>query len=48
MPGDVDPATAVLSMRRLKAIRDFQEVTLLISHDPEDWAAFPHAPTPIE
>jgi N-acyl homoserine lactone hydrolase len=48
MPGDVDPAAAVLSMRRLKAIRDLQEATLLISHDPEDWAEFPHAPTPIE
>lgn len=48
MPGDVDPAAAVLSMRRLKAIRDFHEATLLISHDPEDWAEFPHAPAPIE
>jgi glyoxylase-like metal-dependent hydrolase (beta-lactamase superfamily II) len=48
MPGDVDPAAAVLSLRRLKAIRDFHEVTLIISHDPEDWAEFPHAPAVIE
>ncbi|HKD67041.1 MAG TPA: N-acyl homoserine lactonase family protein [Candidatus Binataceae bacterium] len=48
MPGDVDPAAAVLSMQRLKAIRDLQEAALIISHDPEDWAEFPHAPAPIE
>jgi len=48
MPGDVDPAAAVLSLRRLKAIRDFHEASLIISHDPEDWAEFPHAPAAIE
>jgi N-acyl homoserine lactone hydrolase len=48
MPGDVDPAAAVLSMRRLKAIRDLHEATLIISHDPEDWAEFPRAPAAIE
>jgi N-acyl homoserine lactone hydrolase len=48
MPGDVDPAAAVLSLRRLKAIRDLQGATLIISHDPEDFAEFPHAPAPIE
>ena len=48
MPGDVDCIQAVLSLKRLKAIRDLHEATLIISHDPEDWAEFPHAPAPIE
>jgi N-acyl homoserine lactone hydrolase len=48
MPIDTDPAQATLSLKRLKAIRDLQEATIWISHDPQDWAEFPHAPTAIE
>lgn len=48
MPIDTDPAEAVRSLQRIKAIRDLHEATVWISHDPEDWAELPHAPTAIE
>lgn len=48
MPLDTDPVRSVLSIKRLKAIRDLHEVKIWISHDPEDWAELPHAPTAIE
>jgi len=48
MPLDTDPIQAARSIQRLKAIRDMHEATIWISHDPEDWAELPHAPTPIE
>jgi N-acyl homoserine lactone hydrolase len=48
MPIDYDPVEAVLSLKRIKAIRDMHEASIWISHDPEDWAEFPHAPKPIE
>jgi N-acyl homoserine lactone hydrolase len=48
MPIDYDPAEATLSLKRIKAIRDLQDATVWISHDPEDWAEFPHAPKAIE
>lgn len=48
MPLDTDPIQAALSIQRVKAIRDMHEATVWISHDPEDWAELPHAPTVIE
>jgi N-acyl homoserine lactone hydrolase len=45
---DTDPVQATLSIQRVKAIRDMHEATVWISHDPEDWAELPHAPTAIE
>ena len=48
MPLDTDPIQAARSIQRLKAIRDIHEATIWISHDPEDWAELPHAPTAIE
>ncbi len=48
MPLDTDPLQATRSIQRLKAIRDMHEATIWISHDPEDWAELPHAPTAIE
>ncbi len=48
MPLDTDPTQAALSIQRVKALRDLHEATVWISHDPEDWAELPHAPTPIE
>ena len=48
MPLDTDPVQATLSIKRLKAIRDMHEATIWISHDPDDWAELPHAPTAIE
>ena len=48
MPLDTDPAQSSLSIQRIKALRDLHEASVWISHDPEDWLEFPHAPTPIE
>jgi glyoxylase-like metal-dependent hydrolase (beta-lactamase superfamily II) len=48
MPLDTDPTQAALSIQRVKAIRDMHEATVWISHDPDDWAELPHAPTAIE
>jgi len=48
MPLDTDPTQAALSIQRCKAIRDMHEATVWITHDPEDWAELPHAPTAIE
>ena len=48
MPLDTDPAQSSLSIQRIKALRDLHEASVWISHDPEDWVEFPHAPTPIE
>lgn len=48
MDVDWDKAMASASIRRLKEMQDRGEARLLISHDPEDWAEFAHAPTAIE
>lgn len=48
MPLDTDPIQSSLSIQRVKALRDLHEATVWISHDPEDWTDFPHAPTAIE
>jgi hypothetical protein len=48
MPLDTDPVQSSLSIQRVKAIRDMHEATMWITHDPEDWAELPHAPTAIE
>lgn len=43
-PVDADTAAAVRSLRRLKLLRDTADATVWITHDPEDWAEFAHAP----
>jgi len=43
-PVDADTAAAVQSLRRLKLLRDSADATVWITHDPEDWAEFQHAP----
>lgn len=48
MPFDTDPVQASLSLQRIKAIRDMHEAKIWISHDPEDWKEFPHAPKAID
>jgi len=48
MGADWDKARASESIARLKRIQDLGEAKLWISHDPEDWAEFPHSPTAIE
>ena len=39
---------AARSLQRIKAIRDMHEAKVWISHDPEDWKEFPHAPKAID
>ena len=43
-PADTDAIAAVQSLRRLKLIRDTADATVWITHDPEDWAEYDHAP----
>lgn len=42
MPIDVNQVQALLSLKRIKVIRDLQGATVWITHDPEDWAEHPH------
>lgn len=42
MPIDVNQVQALLSLKRIKVIRDLQGATIWITHDPEDWAEHPH------
>lgn len=44
MPYDWDTAEAIRSIQRLKLVRDTADATVWITHDPEDWAEFEHAP----
>ena len=39
---DVDPLQSMLSLKRIKAIRDMQGATMWITHDPDDWKEYPH------
>jgi N-acyl homoserine lactone hydrolase len=48
MSVDTDPAQAVASIRRLKAMRDMQGMRVWVSHDPNDWAEMGPAPKVIE
>lgn len=43
-PIDADTKTAVQSLRRIKYLTESLEATVWISHDPDDWAEFAHAP----
>ena len=43
-PIDADTAQAVRTLRRLKHLRDSLGATIWITHDPEDWSEFAHAP----
>lgn len=48
MPYDADTVESLRSIRRLQLIRDSADATIWITHDPEDWAQFPHAPACFE
>lgn len=48
MPYDADTVESLRSIRRLQMIRDAADATVWISHDPEDWAEFQHAPFSYE
>ncbi len=42
MPLSVDPISSVISLKRLKAMSELWDARIWISHDPEDWAEYPH------
>ncbi len=48
MPFDHSASQAVLSIQRLRAIRDATDARVWPSHDPLCWAEYPHAPVPVE
>ena len=48
MPYDSDTVASLNSIRRVKALRIALEAEIWISHDPEDWAQFAHAPTALD
>jgi len=39
---------AVNSIRRLKTLADSLDAQVWLTHDPHDWAKFPHAPGHLE
>ncbi|WP_435159413.1 N-acyl homoserine lactonase family protein [Amycolatopsis sacchari] len=44
-PIDHDTKSSLRTLRRLKRLRESEDATLWITHDPDDWAAYGHAPT---
>lgn len=48
MPYDASTEQSLRSIRRLQLIRDTADATVWITHDPEDWAEFQHAPACYE
>lgn len=48
MPYDASTEQSLRSIRRLQLIRDTADATVWITHDPEDWADFGHAPACYE
>jgi len=43
-PIDADTKEALRSLRKLKYLKESLDATIWISHDPDDWAEFAHAP----
>lgn len=43
-PIDSDTKEALRSLRKLKQLKETLDATIWISHDPDDWAEFAHAP----
>ncbi|MBS4729018.1 N-acyl homoserine lactonase family protein [Mycobacterium sp. SM1] len=44
MPYDANTEQSLRSIRRLQLLRDSADATVWITHDPQDWAEFGHAP----
>ena len=42
-----DPETGAESVRRLVRLADAENAELLVGHDPDAWAEWPHAPEPF-
>jgi N-acyl homoserine lactone hydrolase len=47
-PIDHDTKSALRTLRRIKRLRESEEATVWITHDPDDWAAYKHAPACYE
>lgn len=43
-PIDYDTRSAVTSLQRIKRLRESEDASVWISHDPDDWAQYLHAP----
>jgi N-acyl homoserine lactone hydrolase len=43
-PLDTDTLSAVESLRRIKRIAEAEEASIWITHDPDDWSEYAHAP----
>jgi glyoxylase-like metal-dependent hydrolase (beta-lactamase superfamily II) len=43
-PIDADTKSALRTVRRIKRLRESEEATVWITHDPDDWAELKHAP----
>jgi N-acyl homoserine lactone hydrolase len=47
-PIDYDTVSAVATLKRLKRLRESEDATLWITHDPDDWNDLKHAPYSFE
>lgn len=47
-PIDADTVRATRTLRRLKRLRESEDATVWISHDPDDWSDLEHAPYSYE
>jgi N-acyl homoserine lactone hydrolase len=47
-PIDYDTVAALRTLRRVKRLRESEDATVWITHDPDDWAEFKHAPACYE
>ena len=43
-PIDADTLSAIRTLKRIKRLRESEDATVWISHDPQDWAEYQHAP----
>lgn len=43
-PIDADTKQALTTLRRIKRIRESEDASVWITHDPDDWAEYKHAP----
>jgi N-acyl homoserine lactone hydrolase len=47
-PIDWDTREALVSLRRIKRLAEGEDATIWITHDPDDWAEYKHAPACFE
>jgi glyoxylase-like metal-dependent hydrolase (beta-lactamase superfamily II) len=48
MPYDANTAESIRSIQRLKLVRESADAIVWITHDPDDWKEFGHAPSCFE